>query len=85
MQHSVPYEFVTTKLADADAVFYDTANDGKPADLGPKLFAQQAFKQLPATRVRHLFGSECFLSGGFGGALAAFDGFESALRKLKTA
>ncbi|MEW2546917.1 ABC transporter substrate-binding protein [Streptomyces sp. NPDC047002] len=85
VQQSVSYELVTSRLADADALFYYTTNDGRPANLGPKLFAQQAFARLPATRAHRLFGSEYFLPGGFEDALAALDDFESALKKLKAA
>lgn len=82
VQESVSYELVTDKLADADAVFYYTTNDGKPANLGPKLFAQKSFQQLPAARTKRLFGSVAFLPGGYEDALLALDDFEKALRAL---
>ncbi|WP_328912143.1 MULTISPECIES: ABC transporter substrate-binding protein [unclassified Streptomyces] len=81
-QQPVSYELVTSKLADADALFYYTTNDGKPANLGPKLFAQKSFQQLAATKAKHLFGSIFFLPGGYEDALGALDDFEKALRSL---
>ncbi|MGA5699032.1 ABC transporter substrate-binding protein [Peterkaempfera bronchialis] len=81
-QASVSYELVTSRLSDADAIFYYTTNDGKPANLGPKLFAQQSFQKLPAVRAGHLYGSIAFLPAGYTEALMALDDFDSALRKL---
>ncbi|GIH20057.1 iron ABC transporter substrate-binding protein [Rugosimonospora africana] len=77
-QRALSYERIDA-LADADAVFYYTTNDGKPANLGPQLFAQQAFTQLSAARQRHLFGSIHFLPGGYSDALGALDALETAL------
>lgn len=82
VQQSIAYELVTGKLGDADAIFYYTTNDGKPANLGPKLFAQKSFRQLPAAKAKHLFGSVYFLPGGYEDALAVVDDFEKALRTL---
>ncbi|BBA96281.1 hypothetical protein RVR_1507 [Actinacidiphila reveromycinica] len=82
VQQSVSYELVTGKLADADAIFYYTTNDGKPANLGPKLFAQKSFQQLAATKADHLYGSIYFLPGGYEDAIAALGDFEKALTAL---
>ncbi|MDT0412856.1 MULTISPECIES: ABC transporter substrate-binding protein [Streptomyces] len=82
VQQAVSYELIANKLADADAVFYYTTNDGKPANLGPKLFAQPAFEKLAATKADKLFGSIYFLPGGMRDAIAALDDFDKALRKL---
>ncbi|MEU6853521.1 ABC transporter substrate-binding protein [Actinacidiphila alni] len=82
VQQAVSYELVTGKLSDADAIFYYTTNDGKPANLGPKLFAQKSFQQLPATKAKHLFGSIYFLPGGYEDAIGTLDDFEKALSAL---
>ncbi|WP_328462189.1 ABC transporter substrate-binding protein [Streptomyces sp. NBC_00448] len=81
-QQSVSYELVTSKLSDADAIFYYTTNDGKPANLGLKLFAQKSFQQLAATKAGRLFGSVYFLPGGYEDAIAALGDFEKALGSL---
>ncbi|MFJ6213281.1 ABC transporter substrate-binding protein [Streptomyces sp. NPDC092296] len=82
VQESVSYELVGSRLADADAIFYYTTNDGQPANLGPKLFAQKSFQRLPAAREHRLFGSVAFLPAGYSEALMALDDFESALKQL---
>ncbi|WP_431038516.1 ABC transporter substrate-binding protein [Streptomyces sp. P6-2-1] len=82
VQQAVSYELIANKLGDADAVFYYTTNDGKPANLGPKLFAQPAFTKLAAAQAGKLFGSVFFLPGGMRDAIAALDDFDKALRKL---
>ncbi|WP_435174815.1 ABC transporter substrate-binding protein [Actinacidiphila sp. bgisy145] len=82
VQQSVSYELVTSRLADADAVFYYTTNDGKPANLGPKLFAQKSFQQLAATKAGRLYGSSYFLPAGYEDAIAALGDFEKALGSL---
>ncbi|NJP44332.1 ABC transporter substrate-binding protein [Actinacidiphila epipremni] len=82
VQQSVSYELITTKLADADAIFYYVTNDGKPANLGPKLFAQPSFQQLAAVKAKHTFGSIYFLPGGYEDALSVLDDFEKALTAL---
>ncbi|MFF6958385.1 ABC transporter substrate-binding protein [Streptomyces sp. NPDC008317] len=81
-QQPVSYELITAKLSDADAIFYYTTNDGKPANLGPKLFAQKSFKQLAAAKAHHLYGSDYFLPGGYEDALGVLDDFEKALTSL---
>jgi iron complex transport system substrate-binding protein len=83
-QQTVSYENVD-RLADADALFYYTNNDGTPANLGPKLFAQKGFKRLPAVEDQRLIGSVNFLLTSYGTATAALDDLDRGLRRLSAA
>ena len=82
-QQSMSYERIDA-LADADAIFYYATNDGEPANLGPKLFAQPGFEALPAARAGHLFGSIYFLPSGYSDAIGALESLADALEQLQT-
>lgn len=73
---------VLDRLADAGVLFYYTNNDGTPANLGPKLFAQKGFARLPAVRAGRLIGSPNFLLTSYGTATAALDDLDRGLAKL---
>ncbi|MFJ9376538.1 ABC transporter substrate-binding protein [Streptomyces sp. NPDC101455] len=76
---SVSYERVDL-LRDADYVVYYTNNDGSPANNIQKLFALQAFKNLPVTKSHHLVGTSDFLPGSYSDAIGVLDSLEKALR-----
>ena len=80
-QQNCSYEQIGT-LSDSDAIFYYATNDGKPANLGPRLFAQPLWRTLPAVAVGHVFGSIYFLPSGYSDALGALDSLDAALGKL---
>ncbi|MGX6449071.1 ABC transporter substrate-binding protein [Patulibacter sp. S7RM1-6] len=70
-------------LRDADAIAYYVTRDGAPANEGPALFAQRAWKRLPAARAGALLPFTEFLPGSYGDALAALDELEAGLRRLE--
>jgi iron complex transport system substrate-binding protein len=80
-QRSVSYERVDL-LKDADILFYYTTNDGKPANLGPKLFGLEVFQRLPAVKADRLIGSVNFLTTSYGTAMAALDDLDAGLKRL---
>ncbi|HET6508082.1 MAG TPA: ABC transporter substrate-binding protein [Baekduia sp.] len=80
-QQTVSYENLD-RLADADVVFYYTNNDGTPANLGPKLFAQKGFKLLEAVKAKRLIGSVNFLLVSYGTATAALDDLDRGLTRI---
>jgi iron complex transport system substrate-binding protein len=69
-------------LRDADVLFYYTQSDGAPANLGPALFAQAAFRALPATTGGRLFGTHHFLPASYTDAFGALDDIDAALSRL---
>lgn len=74
---SVSYERADL-LKDADYVVYCTNNDGSPANNIQKLFALQAFKDLPVTKSLHLVGTSDFLPGSYSDAIGVIDSLEKA-------
>jgi iron complex transport system substrate-binding protein len=80
-QRSLSYEEIGV-LDDADALFYYTTNDGKPANLGPKLVAQKLWQRLDAVRAGRLVGTVYFLPQGYTDAFGALDSLETALKRL---
>ncbi|MFJ8059199.1 ABC transporter substrate-binding protein [Streptomyces sp. NPDC096142] len=77
---SVSYERADL-LKDADYVVYYTNNDGSPANNIQKLFALQAFKNLPVARSQHLVGTSDFLPGSYSDAIGVVDSLAKALEK----
>ncbi|HVV31208.1 MAG TPA: ABC transporter substrate-binding protein [Mycobacteriales bacterium] len=69
-------------LADADVLGFYSNYDGTPNNEAPQLFAQQAFKNLAASRNDRLVPFPDFLPGGYGDALAVLDELEAGLEKL---
>ncbi len=78
---SLSYENID-RLRDADAIAYYATYDGKPNNLGPQLFAQQLWKNLPAVKAGRLVPIPDFLVGGYGDALAMLDELEAGLKKI---
>jgi iron complex transport system substrate-binding protein len=83
-QGTVSYENVD-RLQDADVLFYYTTNDGKPANLGPKLFALETFKRLPAVKAKRMIGSINFLLTSYGSAGDALDELDRGLGQISAA
>jgi iron complex transport system substrate-binding protein len=81
VEKGLSYEEIGT-LHDADAILYYTTNDGKPANLGPQLFSQALWKQLPAAGSGHLYGTIYYLPTCYSDALGLLDDFEKALKAL---
>ncbi|MFJ2158510.1 ABC transporter substrate-binding protein [Streptomyces sp. NPDC087856] len=77
---SVSYERADL-LKDADYVVYYTNNDGSPANNIQKLFALQAFKDLPVAKSGHLVGTSDFLPGSYSDAIGVVDSLAKALQK----
>ncbi|MFJ3826273.1 ABC transporter substrate-binding protein [Streptomyces nodosus] len=75
---SVSYERADL-LKDADHVIYYTNNDGSPANNIQKLFALQAFKELPAAKKKQVAGTADFLPGSYEDALGVIDSVHKAL------
>ncbi|MCE0768486.1 ABC transporter substrate-binding protein [Pseudonocardia kujensis] len=69
-------------LRDADAILYYTNADGSPANNGPALFAQQAFRQLPAVTAGRFFGTTNLLPGSYTGAFGLQDDLDQALARV---
>lgn len=79
---TVSYENLDS-LRDADVIGYYATFDDKPNNLGPQLFAQQGWKDLPAVKAGRLVPISDFLVGGYGDALAFLDELEAGLKKMK--
>jgi len=79
---SVSYENID-QLRDADVIAYYATTDGTPQNLGPRLFAQQLWKNLPAVKAGRVVPIADFLVGGYGDALAVLDELEAGLKKLQ--
>jgi iron complex transport system substrate-binding protein len=70
------------ELTSADVIGFYANYDGTPNNEGPKLFAQAAWKRLPAVTADRLVPIPDFLPGGYGDALAVLDQLEAGLKKL---
>ena len=62
-----------------DRARHYTNNDGSPANNIQKLFALQAFNELPVAKSRHLVGTSDFLPGSYSDAIGVVDSLAKAL------
>ena len=70
-------------LQSADVIGFYANYDGTPNNQGPQLFAQTAFKALPAVTAGRTVPLPDFLPGGYGDALAVLDELEAGLKKIQ--
>lgn len=80
----ISYENID-QLKDADVIAYYATYDDKPINLGPALFKQKLWQELPAVKAGRLVPVPDFLVGCYGDALAALDEFEAGLKKIQEA